>query len=246
MSFNIPKIVYGDAATEIAFSFPPEVDDGESLEANERVSQSISGVRQVSVDSISVVRAMKFSFLSDALKTALETFYKTHALYGKSFKFFEDKDGAAFVYYDVLDFKFIPKRSIGKVNYPWSIPLKFRRVLGLVEGDNEVLTILNNQASAVNLTGIIFDSTEYTSAVITGELRRRTDSSEVVSQMTLTAQYRTPTADWIITQGPDVSETPAGVTFSILSTGQVQYVSDNLSGTNYVGVYKVKQSKFSA
>lgn len=244
MSFSIPKIVYGDMDTEVRFDFPPELDDGEQLEAAENVSTSISGVRQVSISNIEIKRAPTFTFVSDAKKAELYAFYSTFGLFGKAFKYFEDQDGADFVYYECDKFEFKPKRTTGKRNYPWAIPFKFRRVLGFTEGDNEVINILNNQASPVDLVSVVFDKAEFSSAIITGELRRKTDSGEVLSTLTLIAQYRSVTDDWIISAGPDVSELPIGVVFSITSAGQVKYTSDNLAGANYVGVYKIKQSKF--
>lgn len=251
MSHNIPKIEYGNTPTTIEFDYPPVDDDGEMLDVKEHVQTSISGVRQVSIDHIEVVRTLKFKFVSEALKTALTTFFSSHAAYGKQFKYFDDQNSATFVYYELSDFKFKPNRGPSRTanNYLWEIPFKFRRVLGLPGGEDVMATILNNQSSAVDVTGLIFDSSEYTSAIITGELRRKTDSGELIAMMELKVSYNEDTDDWTLQgsgEGDHVDGEPCGVVFSITSSGQVQYTSHSLAGSNYSGSLKTKSSVFSA
>lgn len=247
MAYNIPKIVYGEDDTEIFFQYPPEVDDGETVDVSENITASISGVRQVSVNFMEFLRELSFSFLTEELKAAMLLFFTTWGGYGKSFKYFEDQNDLDFVYYEISDLKFKPKRHIRKGNnrYLYKIPLKLRRVLGFIEGESTVIYIQNNKASAVDLTGVQFNSEEYGSVVITGELRRKTDSSELLSMLTLTALYDSFDGTWSVTAGPDVSEEDIGIIFSITNGGQLQYTSTDMAGPNYVGTYKIKQSKFS-
>lgn len=128
MGFAIPKIVYGITNIEIPFDFPPEQDDGESYDVKEHVSDAISGARQVSVDHIELLRKLKFTFLTPTIKAQLETFFNTHAAFGNSFKYYEDKTLVGFVTYELKDFKFDPKKVTGRVIYPYEIDFKFRRV----------------------------------------------------------------------------------------------------------------------
>lgn len=104
--------------------------------------------------------------------------------------------------------------------------------------------ILNNQASPVNLTGVVLDSTETTSVILKGEIRRTTDDFELISNIQLVAQFRQRTMDWNIGVLSDTSENPIGVAFSMDASGQVKYTSENLTGANYVGTFKLRASRF--
>lgn len=246
MAHNIPKIEYGNTPTQIVFDYPPILDDGDERETKATVSDSVSGIRQVSAQYVEVIRNLKFSFVSETLKSALELFYDLNAGLGKSFKYFEDKNGIAFAFYELDELKLKPKRiqAVGENAYIWEIPLKLRRVLGLTQGDDTMFQILNNQAAPVNVAGLILDKTKYTSAVITAELRRKTDTQEVLSIAYLVALYDSFTSTWDITANFDGAD--CGVDFSITTAGQVQYTSTNLTGANYSGTLKAKQSLFSA
>jgi len=68
-----------DFGFEILFDYPPKEKYGEKLDSKERVSVAISGVQQTSVDFIEAKRELKFSFLTETIKTKMDTFYKTWA-----------------------------------------------------------------------------------------------------------------------------------------------------------------------
>jgi hypothetical protein len=105
------------------------------------------------------------------------------------------------------------------------------------------LAIGNNQVAAANLAGLLFNKANEYGAEILYHLYRKTDTggSEVVQEGKLYARYK-PVADaWDLVDEPRFDD--AGVTFSITSAGQIQYVSTNIAGTNHVGELRVTDVK---
>lgn len=115
----------------IEFDFPPKETKGEALETKATISESLSGLRQVSVNSIEGVRSLMFSFLSPSVYTLVDTFLRTHALLGFDFRYFEDKTLLTYVDYELDTFKIDPRKIApkGVDVYTWEVPLKFRRVI---------------------------------------------------------------------------------------------------------------------
>jgi hypothetical protein len=106
------------------------------------------------------------------------------------------------------------------------------------------LSIGNNQVVAASLSGLLFDKTKEYGARVLYHLHRHTDTggSEVVSMGQLSVRYL-PAADaWDITDNIMAGD-DHGVTFSVTSSGQVQYVSSNIAGANYVGELRVSDLK---
>lgn len=99
-------------------------------------------------------------------------------------------------------------------------------------------TIANNQSSAANITGLLFSPTLFRSVKIEYALYRQTDTAgSARAQMgQLRFVYNTQAASWFVSD--DFAGQDAGVTFSITSSGQIQYTSTNISGTNYSGNLK--------
>jgi hypothetical protein len=95
-------------------------------------------------------------------------------------------------------------------------------------------TLVNNQSSAANVTGLLFDKTLYRTAVAIVDVRRKTDtaSSEVRASHRLVLLYSAQADSWTLfdEQNGDAD----GLTFSVTSAGQVQYTSTNITGTNGV------------
>lgn len=116
---------------EIEFDFPPKEPKGESLETKASTSESLSGLRQVSVNNIEGNRDVIFSFLSPALYTLVDTWLKTDGLLGNVFRYFEDKTLSSYVEYEIDSFKVTPKKLAprGEDTYVWEVPLRFRRIL---------------------------------------------------------------------------------------------------------------------
>lgn len=94
------------------------------------------------------------------------------------------------------------------------------------------LSLTNNQVAAANLTGLLFDKTLVRAAIITLDIRRKTDtaSSEVRATHTVLAFYNTQADTWSI--GDKLTGDDDGITLSITSAGQIQYTSSNIAGAN--------------
>lgn len=247
MSHWIPRIVYGGfVPTVIDFDYPP-VGFGpeEQFDVKENVSESLSGIRQVSVNSIEALFKPTFSHLSPTLKAQLQTFFLSHAGLGKSFKYYEDKDGVDYKVYELKDLKFSPKRMgiRGENLFGYEIPFSMRRVQDIEEtGDFLEDSILNNQATPVNISSLILDASKYRSVKLFCDIRRKTDSNFVLVNGYLTATYKDDGTGWEITEKGTFDGGDHGLTFSINSIGgQVAYISDNMAGSNYEGDILLKQ-----
>jgi len=99
-------------------------------------------------------------------------------------------------------------------------------------------TIANNQSSATNITGLLFNPASFRSVKIDYAIYRQTDtaSSAVAQVGQLKFVYNTQATQWFMSD--DYAGQDSGVEFSITSAGQIQYTSTNISGTNYVGTLK--------
>jgi hypothetical protein len=116
---------------KIEFDYPPKEQKGGKISTNATISESISGVRQVSVNHVLETRDPIFSFISPTLKTSIDTFLQTHACLGSSFRYFEDKTLTPYLSYELDELKVEGRKiaSRGVDLYVWEFPLKFRRVL---------------------------------------------------------------------------------------------------------------------
>jgi len=115
----------------IEFEYPPKEPKGEARDTKATVSESLSGIRQVSVNYIEGTRNLLFSFLSPTIYALLETFLDDHALLGDEFRYYEDKTLSTYVDYELDTFKVEPKKIAprSETTYVWEVPLKFRRVI---------------------------------------------------------------------------------------------------------------------
>jgi len=93
----IPKIVFGSPPTTITFEFPPKGPKvrGASLKHVGTLTKAKSGAQQTITDYIEEINNIQFSHVSETIKGELDTFFVTHALLGKSFSYFFDKDDPA-------------------------------------------------------------------------------------------------------------------------------------------------------
>ena len=104
-------------------------------------------------------------------------------------------------------------------------------------GQERVFTLVNNQASAADITGLKFNYKKVSHAVIDFCVQRVTTSTgavELTEAGILHAVYQPTSASWAIHEmtasGPDDS----GITFTITAAGQVQYTTTNITGTAYL------------
>lgn len=242
MAHHIPKIVYGTLNTTIELPYPGQgFGEREQLDVSENVLVSLSGQRQVQMNFVEATKKAKFMGLSEAKVDSLKSFFLTHACYGKTFRYYENKDGSDYTTYELAELKFLPKRTgiAGENVFTYELPVKLRRVEDDTLVDYIEAEIANNQSSAANVTGLTLDSSSYKSVKIFCELRRKTDTTEKICNGYLTAIYSVATASWAITAEGTMDGDDDGVTFS-MSGAQVQYTSDNMSGGNYTGTMRIK------
>lgn len=100
------------------------------------------------------------------------------------------------------------------------------------------ISIANNQSSPANVTGLLLDGAVTRSFIVDYAIYRKTDtaSSAVAEAGQLRGVYNTQSSTWLMST--DYSGQDSGVSFSILSSGQVQYTSSNIAGANYTGSLK--------
>lgn len=236
MGFAIPKIVYGDfIPTVISFDYPPTDPTPEATKTNRKISESLSGIRQVQFNNNTGTNKLTFRFVSEALTTSLKIFYNNFASRGKAFRYYDDKLSSNYKSYEIDSEKFEPKpiAPVGVDLYVYEIELDMRRVLddGVTEGVLQ-MQIANNQASPADVAGLALDSASYRSVQVFYEIWRKTSSSETVSNGYFKCFFKESTGNWSLEPGEFEGDL-SGVTFSVTNAGQVQYTSDNQAGTNY-------------
>ena len=96
----------------------------------------------------------------------------------------------------------------------------------------------NNQAAAVDLTGVSFDKTEVKSARFKMDVFRRDDGQSATELFDVTVIYD-PESDAWLAPIYDKSGQDTEVILSITAAGQIQSKSSNYAGANYDGDFRV-------
>ncbi len=99
-------------------------------------------------------------------------------------------------------------------------------------GSPSTFSIVNNQSSVADVTGLLFSGAVTQSFVAEYFIYRNTTSTgatELASRGMMIGAYSPVAATWEMSVGPQVGD--AGITFSITAAGQVQYTSTNITGT---------------
>ncbi len=104
-----------------------------------------------------------------------------------------------------------------------------------------LFTIANNTASVANVIGLSFDTTQVRSGIISYSVYRSTSTTELSESGQMYITYKSTAGTWELAQYLVGS---SGVTFTITSGGQIQYVSSNLGGTGYTGKMKFNAKTF--
>lgn len=117
-------------------------------------------------------------------------------------------------------------------------------VLDEVVGTGDIVEtsagINNNVSSATNVAGLTFSTAAVRGAIVDYSIYRVTTSTgatELVEVGNMYLGFKNTANSWDIVV---VGGNTAGVTFSITNTGQVQYVSTNITGLNYSGIIKFR------
>lgn len=101
-------------------------------------------------------------------------------------------------------------------------------------------TIANNQAVATDITGLFIDVTQVRAVEIDYSVRRTTDvpAVEVTETGKIIAVYENNSNTWSYTRTSTGDDT--GTEITVTPTGQFQYTSTDISGTNYTGLMKFR------
>jgi len=114
----------------ISFDYPPIETEGETLDSKERNTPALSGVTQTSVDYVEGKRTLEFSHVTQAIKDAYYNFFRTYAYLGQDFYYYDDKTLNTYIYVELFDLKFVPKKiAPNGSGYTWKFQMKIRRVL---------------------------------------------------------------------------------------------------------------------
>jgi hypothetical protein len=99
-------------------------------------------------------------------------------------------------------------------------------------GAKTTFTLVNNQSSAANVTGLLFDKTVYRSFMLTYSIYRSASGGSTRAETGILMGITDGTNWEIATTAVTVPATgDSGVTFSITSSGQIQYTSDDNGGS---------------
>ena len=123
----------------------------------------------------------------------------------------------------------------------------FRKIQDLVDyiDDEQSFTLVNNQAVAADLTPLTFDYRYTSQATIEYLIQRTSSSAEAVRAGKLNVIYLPNSNSWNIADVAEVTTGTPGITFTITSSGQVQYTSTNQAGTGEISrlVFRVREMK---
>lgn len=116
----------------------------------------------------------------------------------------------------------------------------------------EEYSLLNNQSSFINVTGLSFDNTIYTSVFIDFELEL-SDATPILYRQAGSIVLAYNGSSWIIEPGSYIgnsiltTSTPiAGEIQLQMSGNQVQYKSGNMAGGSFSGTFKLIITRVSA
>lgn len=119
--------------------------------------------------------------------------------------------------------------------------------LSTVQAPNDILnqsaSILNNQATFVDISGFIFDSSQVISINAEAIIQRSTVSPANVLVEDIVIRGNFNGSSWVYSV---ISQSNAGVTFNITDAGQLQYKSSDVSGTNYSGTITFRGRVFNS
>lgn len=113
-------------------------------------------------------------------------------------------------------------------------------VLSGVQGSDDILptsfNVANNIASPADVVGLIFNPTTVRSAEVSYSIYRRTDTNELAETGRMLVVYKNggnTGEKWSV--GQTILGDDSGVVFTMTDAGQIQYTSNDVTGSNYVG-----------
>ncbi len=133
----------------------------------------------------------------------------------------------------------------GILTQPWQAMFRLLKTLIDPLGVEQFFTLVNNQASAADITGLALNYKQNSHGIVEYLIQRVTTSTgatELITGGMFHLVWKPTTAAWAIqaigTAGPSTS----GITFTVTAAGQVQYTSTNITGTASISriVYRVR------
>lgn len=123
------------------FNYPPSADTEDKITTKNKITTSLSGLRQKQTEYIEATRDLVFDFLTKDQRITLQNlFYLGWASPGNTFKFFLDKDDSEFTIYELNNYAFAPGRQVKKHPYfLYKLNMSFRRVIDDVTLDAMLL-----------------------------------------------------------------------------------------------------------
>ena len=114
-------------------------------------------------------------------------------------------------------------------------------VLNSLQGSGDILEttfIVDNSATvATTILGLVFDPNTVRAANIDYSIYRSVDGTGLSESGVIQVIYNDENTEWTLTQ---TINGDADVTFTILASGQMEYVVTTLSGSNYDGTLTFK------
>lgn len=146
-----------------------------------------------------------------------------------------------------MSFLDIPIRQNGQnVDSSWwnSIRSKLVATLPGLSDESEEIPLANNQSSYADVTGIILDSLAFRTYEVPYTVYRVTSTTERAEKGVLNAVFKPVLGEWVYSRRTDAGDNtlnvPGGALHVDASTGQLQYKTDNMSGSDYEGFIKLQ------
>ena len=112
-------------------------------------------------------------------------------------------------------------------------------VLNTLIGTGDILetvaNIANNQTISADVIGLSFDPTTVRGAIAQYSIYRVSSTTELVEVGQIFLSYKSVAATWDMTI---IGSSGANTPLTITSLGQIQYTTNNMSGTGYSGLIK--------
>lgn len=123
--------------------------------------------------------------------------------------------------------------------------ITFFRSVSTSSSGQSTATIANNQVAAANVTGALVNHSLYRGFIFKYDISRKTGTNESRTIGSVAFFWRALSSTWDM--GLDNFDGDShGISWSITSGGQVQYTSDSMSGTGYVGKASFTLEPYSA
>lgn len=112
------------------FEFPPVKDTEEVWKPKNTVSESLSGLVQVSTQFLEAIRDLEFWFINSTDSAKLRDNFYLFAYRGNSFRYYPDQDVNSYEDMELNGFTYSQNRQVKKhPNFLYSIRFSFRRVV---------------------------------------------------------------------------------------------------------------------